>query len=65
MGRWIIYFEFNYIFDFRKKILKNKWNMNIVYMIYYRVFLYSFDKIFMIKLENICLDFNDFIVNFM
>lgn len=37
----------------------------IVYMICYEVFLYSFDKIYMIKLENRCLDFNDFIVNFM
>lgn len=34
-------------------------------MIYHRVLLHSFDKIFMTKLENICLDLNDFIVNFM
>lgn len=37
----------------------------IVNMICYKVFLYSFDKIYMIKLENSGLDFNDFIVNFM
>lgn len=65
MGRWTIYSELNYTLDFRKKILKNKRNMNIAYMIYHRVLLHSFDKIFMTKLENICLDLNDFIVNFM
>lgn len=34
-------------------------------MIYHRVLLHSFDKLFMTKLENICLDLNDYIVNFM
>lgn len=34
-------------------------------MIYHRVLLHSFDKIYMTKLENRCLDLNDFIVNFM